>query len=92
MGKNKIVYGGNVLIDLTDHTVAADNLLSGYKAHNKAGDVVNGTCTFNCDSSDATASASDIVNGKTAYVGGDKVTGTHTDATFSLSNGVLTIS
>lgn len=94
MGKNKIVYGGNVLIDLTDDTVAADNLLSGYKAHNKAGDVVNGTCTFNCDSSDATASASDIANGKTAYVKGAKVTGTHTDETFTgdykvTSNGTL---
>lgn len=40
---------------------------------------------------DANATADDIKNGKTAYVNGKKVTGSHTDPTFSLANGVLSI-
>lgn len=72
---NKVVYGGKTLIDLTGDTVEANNLLIGYTAHNKAGAEIEGTCTYNADTSDATASASEILNTKTAYVAGSKVTG-----------------
>ena len=94
MGVSKVKYGSKTLIDLTGDTVTANKLLSGYKAHNKAGNAITGTCTYDCDSSDATASASDIANGKTAYVKGSKVSGTHTDETFTgdykvTSNGTL---
>lgn len=40
---------------------------------------------------DANAAADDIKSGKTAYVNGKKVTGSHTDPTFTLTSGVLSI-
>ena len=43
MAYNKVIYGGNTLIDLTSDTVTACSLLSGITAHNKAGAVVEGT-------------------------------------------------
>ena len=43
MAVNKVVFNGQVQIDLTSDTVTADKLLSGYTAHNKAGIIVTGT-------------------------------------------------
>ena len=40
---------------------------------------------------DANATADDIKSGKTAYVNGKKISGSHTDPAFSLANGVLSI-
>lgn len=45
MGKNKIIYNGNTLIDLTADTVTADTLLSGYTAHDRSGTLITGTAT-----------------------------------------------
>lgn len=42
MAYNKIVYGGNTLIDLTEDTVDSAHLLTGYTAHGKDGNIVNG--------------------------------------------------
>ncbi len=42
MAYNKVVYGGNVLIDLTEDTISADKLLSGYTAHGKDGNSITG--------------------------------------------------
>ena len=73
---SKVIYGGQTLIDLTNDTVAADKLLTGYTAHGADGEVVTGTCTYDADTKDATASAAEILASKTAYKNGTKVTGT----------------
>lgn len=76
MAKSKIIYGDQVLIDLTADTVVEDKLLKGYTAHGADGEVMTGTCTFDADTQDATAADSEILAGKTAYVKGTKKTGT----------------
>lgn len=73
---SKIVFYGETLMDLTSDTVAADKLLSGITAHDKSGAPVTGTCTYDADTKDATATAAEILSGKTAYKSGSKVTGT----------------
>lgn len=72
---NKVVYGGKTLIDLTADTVTASKILKGATAHDKSGAAIVGTCTFDADTSDATATGAEILSGKTAYVNGVKVTG-----------------
>lgn len=76
MGKSKIIFGGEVLMDLTNDTVVADKLLKGFTAHGADGEVVTGTCDFDANSSGATATAAEILKGKTAAVKGTIVTGT----------------
>lgn len=77
MANNKIVLAtGEVLIDLTADTAEAGSVLTGYTFHDKSGAAVTGTCDFDVDSSDATASVSEILNTKTAYARGAKLTGT----------------
>ncbi len=73
---NKVIYGGNTLIDLTSDTVTADKILSGYTAHAASGAPITGTCTFDADTSDATATVAEVLASKTFYKNGDKLTGT----------------
>lgn len=79
MAYSKIVYDGKVLIDLTADSVVADKLLAGFTAHGANGEAITGTCTFDADTQDATATSAEILKGKTAYNKGVKVTGTMTN-------------
>lgn len=76
MAINKVVFGSKTLIDLTGDTVTADKLLSGITAHDKAGEVITGSCTYDADTQDATAAVAEILATKTAYARGAKLTGT----------------
>jgi len=76
MAISKVVYGGNVLIDLTGDSVVADKLLKGYTAHGADGEAINGSCEFDANTQDATATAAEILAGKTAYNKANKITGT----------------
>lgn len=73
---NKVIVGGETKLDLTGDTVVPEKLAQGYKAHDKSGAPIVGTNTFDADTSDATATAAEILDGKTAYVAGNKVVGT----------------
>lgn len=43
MAVNKVVYGDNVLIDLSSDTNSADKMLAGTTSHDKAGNPITGT-------------------------------------------------
>lgn len=72
---SKIIYGGNVLIDLTADTVEADKLLSGITAHGPNGEIITGSCTYDADTSDDSAVAAEILATKTAHARGSLITG-----------------
>lgn len=75
MANSKIIYFGETLMDLTQDTVEASKMLEGTTAHGADGEEIVGTCTYDADTSDANAKDSEILAGKTAYVGGTKKTG-----------------
>ena len=76
MGVSKVIYGGRTLIDLTSDTIVPDKLLKGYTAHGPDGEEITGSCEFDANTQDATATEAEILAGKIAYNKGNKVTGT----------------
>lgn len=73
---NKLIIGTETKFDLTGDDITPDKLAEGVKAHDRSGAPIVGTNTFDADTTDATAAAAEILKDKTAYVAGQKVTGT----------------
>lgn len=75
--KNKVIYNGTTLIDLTGDTAVAADVQSGKSFHLATGETVTGTSTKNADTRDANMQASELLSGKTGYgAAGTKITGT----------------
>ena len=73
---NKVIYGGNTLIDLTADTVTATDVLTGVRFHLPSGAAGTGTCAYDVDSSGATATVAEVLATKTFAKGGQILTGT----------------
>lgn len=76
MAYNKFIYNGEVKFDLTADTVTADKILASYTAHDAGGNAIVGTCDYDVNSQEATVAVAEILDGKTAYARGAKLTGT----------------
>lgn len=73
---NKVVYGDQVLIDLTGDTATAASVLAGSTFHDASGALVTGTCDYDSNTKNDTVTANEILAGKTAHARGSEVTGT----------------
>ena len=76
MAINKVIYGGNTLIDLTGDTVTESDVLNGVSFHLPSGETGTGSCSYDSDTSDDTAVVAEILSGKTAHARGTQLTGT----------------
>lgn len=73
---NKVIIGNDVKLDLTGDTIAPEDLKKNVTAHDKSGAPIVGTNTNDADTQDATAAAAELLDSKTAYARGVKITGT----------------
>lgn len=72
MANNKIVFGDEVLIDLTQDDVQEQAVLKGIKFHRPDGEVSTGECTFTVDASECNALPSEVLAGR-KYAAGSTV-------------------
>lgn len=96
MAKNKVIFGGETLIDLTGDTVSADKVLSGITFHLPSGEITNGTCTYDSDTSEDDAVIAEVLAGKTFHARGSALTGTmvnngQVNGSISTKDGAFTI-
>lgn len=96
MGINKVIYGGNTLIDLTSDTVTTASLLSGATCHDKSGAIINGACTYDSDTSDGTVTADEVLEDQVCYSDGSRIVGTmpnrgEVTGTIATKNGTYSI-
>ena len=87
---------GTVLIDLTSDTAVASDVKSGRYFHLATGERVQGSNTYDSDTTDANATAAEILSGRTAYVNKNKITGEMTNngavsGTISTKAGTYTV-
>lgn len=73
---NKVIFGGNTIIDLTADTITASDLAYGVTAHDKSGATITGTNTYDSDTSADTAAIAEVLAGKTFHARGAALTGT----------------
>ena len=73
---NKVIYGGSTLIDLTADTVTASDVLTGVKFHLPSGAQGTGSCAYDVDSSNCTATVAEVLATKTFAKNGAVLTGT----------------
>lgn len=86
---NGLMVGGGE--DISTATAKASDILYPKTAFIAEGEV-EGTCTFDADTKDATMVAEDLLSGKTGYKDGEKVVGTmpnNGDVSSAIENGVL---
>ena len=70
---------GTILIDLTVDTALAADVLTGKYFHLATGERVQGSCSYDSNTTDANALAGEILSGRTAYVNTNKITGEMTN-------------
>ena len=72
---NKVVFGSTTVMDISDTTAVANQVKSGEYFYLATGEKVQGTNTYDSDTTDADATAAEILLNKTAYVNKNKITG-----------------
>lgn len=68
MAYNKVVYGGNTLIDLTSDTVTTEDLVQGTTAHDKSGASITGTLVIQKFYTGTSAPSSSLGNDGDIYL------------------------
>lgn len=82
MAINKVIYGNQIVMDLTSDTVQESDVHTGYSCHDASGSVINGTFDF-ATATSGTATSADLPYGKSLWVNGQLVEGEFQVPTFA---------